>query len=146
MNPKCFSIPDFLLFRSIYYILVKCSMFSDSSSVVAFLLQKMLQVPFLLAALKGNLNGDCGYGDHWCCAGVGVPARICSPLSLCLTEFMKTHWCGWELSIFGPELSNEMFWWELWPSYAWDMIHIWERQICQHKMLLVLVCPLTKLD
>lgn len=123
------------LFRSICYISVKCSMFWNSSSALfwGFFATAMLQVPFLLAALKGTLNGDCGYGDHWCSAGVRVPARICSPLSLCLTEGLwNTHWCGWELWILGPELSTEMFRWGLWPSYAWDMINIWERQICQH--------------
>lgn len=78
MNPKCSSVDGFLLFRNICYISVKCSMFSNSSSAPfwGFFATGMLQVPFLLAALKGTLNGECGYGDHWCSAGLRVPARI----------------------------------------------------------------------
>lgn len=48
----------------------------SSALLWGFFATGMLQVPFLLAALKGTLNGEHGDGDHWCSAGVRVPDRI----------------------------------------------------------------------
>lgn len=69
---------DSPLFSKICYISVKCSMFQIPPLLCfgAFFATGMLQVPFLLAALKGTLNGEHGDGDHWCSAGVRVPDRI----------------------------------------------------------------------